>query len=159
MAGCFAACEPVCDFRCAGLDVDSIEQVAKLGFGKSEQVEIEILLTQRCKFGAEQLLVPAGVLGNPVVGDDKRAALCFVQVIEHNHRHLAHAETPCGKQASVAGDDHVVGADQHRVDEAKFRDRGGDLRDLIVRMRPRIAGVRDQPVDRPGLDLEVHGLI
>jgi hypothetical protein len=54
----------------------------------------------------------------------------------------------------MAGHDHVVGADQDRVDEAEFGDRGGDLRYLILRMRPRVANVGDQPVDRPRLDLQ-----
>jgi hypothetical protein len=45
--------------------------------------------------------------------------------------------------------------DQHRVGEAKFADRGGDLRDLLVAVRARVSGVGDQrrspaPNDRLG---------
>jgi len=35
----------------------------------------------------------------------------------------------------VAGDNAVLFVDQHRVGEAKFADRGGDLRDLLVAVR------------------------
>jgi hypothetical protein len=42
---------------------------------------------------------------------------------------------------------------EHRVGEAKFADRGSDLRYLLVRMRAGIAGVGDEPIDRPALDL------
>jgi hypothetical protein len=34
--------------------------------------------------------------------------------------------------------------DQHRVGEAKFADRGGDLHDLLVAVRARVSGVGDQ---------------
>src|SRR6201986_3354742 len=38
----------------------------------------------------------------------------------------------------------VLFVDQHRVGEAKFTDRGGDLRDLLVAVRARVSGVGDQ---------------
>ena len=59
-----------------------------------------------------------------------------------------------GENAPVAGDDHIVGADQHRVHEAEFSDRARDLRNLIARMRPRVADIGDQPRNRAGLDGE-----
>src|SRR5690606_8893285 len=50
----------------------------------------------------------------------------------------------------------VVGADQHWIDEAEFGDRGGDLRDLVLTRRPRMAKLGGQPLDRPVLDGEIH---
>jgi len=44
----------------------------------------------------------------------------------------------------VAGDNAVLFVDQRRVGEAKFADRGGDLRDLLVAVRARVSGVGDQ---------------
>ncbi len=41
-----------------------------------------------------------------------------------------------GEHPAVAGDNAVLFVDQHRVGEAKFADRGGDLRDLLVAVRP-----------------------
>jgi hypothetical protein len=46
--------------------------------------------------------------------------------------------------SAVAGDNAVLFVDQHRVGEAKFADRGGDLRDLLVAVRARVSGVGDQ---------------
>ena len=55
----------------------------------------------------------------------------------------------------MPGDDHLVLADQDRVGETEFRDRGRDLGDLIGRMGPGIADVGHQPVGRHHLNL--HG--
>ena len=46
------------------------------------------------------------------------------------------------KSPPVAGDDHIVGADQHRVYEAKLGNQARDLRNLIARMRPRVVDLR-----------------
>jgi hypothetical protein len=48
--------------------------------------------------------------------------------------------------AAVAGDNAVLFVDQHRVGEAKFVDRGGDLRDLLVAVRARVSGVGATPI-------------
>ena len=47
---------------------------------------------------------------------------------------------------------------QDRVVESELRDAGGDLRDLRVGVRPRIAGVRNEFVERPVLDALGHGM-
>jgi hypothetical protein len=52
----------------------------------------------------------------------------------------------------VAGDDHTVCADEHRVRPAKPGNRPDDLLDLLGGVRPRIAGVREQRVDWSKLD-------
>ena len=49
-----------------------------------------------------------------------------------------------GEHPAVAGDNAVLLVDQHRVGEAKFAHRGGDLRDLLVAVRARVSGVGDQ---------------
>ena len=41
----------------------------------------------------------------------------------------------------MAGDDAVLAVDQHRVGEAKLADAAGDLRDLRIAVRPRVAHV------------------
>ena len=43
-----------------------------------------------------------------------------------------------GEHPAVSGDNAVLFVDQHRVGEAKFADRGGDLRDLLVAVRARV---------------------
>ena len=57
------------------------------------------------------------------------------------------AELAMGDERSPlfgAGDNAVLFVDQHRVGEAKFADRGGDLRNLLVAVRARVSGVGDQ---------------
>ena len=56
-------------------------------------------------------------------------------------------EFPGGQQARVAGDDHAVRADENRIRPPELGDAGGDLRDLLVRMRPRVPGVGNEAVD------------
>jgi len=137
--------------------VERIQDAKEVGVAEAEHVEIEFLLAQSGQFGTQHRLVPTCVLCDLVVGDHKRPPLRFAQMIEHDHQHLGEAEQLRGENAAVAGDDHVVGADQHRIEEAEFGDRCGDLRDLILRMRPRIANVGDQAVERSSLDRERAG--
>jgi hypothetical protein len=49
----------------------------------------------------------------------------------------------------VAGDDTGIGINQDWRVKAELADACGDLRDLSVTVRARIAGVGDQLVDRP----------
>jgi hypothetical protein len=52
----------------------------------------------------------------------------------------------------MAGNQHTLFIDQHRVGPAPFADRGGDLVEVGLAMQPRIVGVGDQSLDRPTLD-------
>ena len=70
---------------------------------------------------------------------------------EHDHRCFRQAKLACREDASVTGDDDAVVADQHGVHETELGDRARDLRDLGVRMRPGVARMRDQAVERPTL--------
>ena len=49
----------------------------------------------------------------------------------------------------MTGDDAAVAIDQNRVGPAEGADRGGDLRHLGVRVGARVAGIRDQALQRP----------
>jgi hypothetical protein len=53
----------------------------------------------------------------------------------------------------MPGNQRSLFVDKHRHGEAKFADRGSDLRDLLVAMSASISGVWDQPIDRPSFDL------
>ena len=60
--------------------------------------------------------VPAGVFRDPVVGNHQRPALGFRKMRKHDHRHLGQPELlGLAKNPPVTGDDHVAGANQHRV--------------------------------------------
>ena len=65
------------------------------------------------------------------------------------------AELPRRRQPPMAGDDIAVLADQDRVGEAEGADAAGDLGDLRIAVGAGIAGVGNQPLDRPLLEAEV----
>ena len=117
--------------RRACIHVDRVKQASEFGFSEAEQFKVEVRFTQCRKFRAQQALVPTGVLGNSVVGDDKRPPLRLGQMIKRDDRHLGHAEALRGQEPAVPGDDDVIAADQDRVDEAELRDRSCDLGDLL----------------------------
>src|SRR5580692_6586709 len=77
-------------------------------------------------------------------GPKYKAALATAYGAGLRVRHLGEAEQMRGEHPAVAGDNAVLFVDQHRVGEAKFADRGGDLRDLLVAVRARVSGVGDQ---------------
>ena len=96
-----------------------------------------------------------------VVGDHQRAPLHRRQVRQHDHRSLGQSQLARRHDPAVAGDDHAVVADQHRVHETELGDRSGDLRHLLLGMGAGVARVRDQSLERPALDrmgkLRRHG--
>jgi hypothetical protein len=52
--------------------------------------------------------------------------------------------------------DHLeIVGDDNGIDEAEPLDRVGDQLDLLARMRPRVARIGPQPVERDVLDLKV----
>jgi hypothetical protein len=55
----------------------------------------------------------------------------------------------------VAGDDHEIWADEYGICPAEFSDAGGDLRDLLVSVRPRISYTRDELVDWNQTNLQI----
>ena len=128
------------------------EQPIEIGVVEAEQREVDVLVLQSSKLGCQHRLVPAGVLGDAVVGDHQGPALGRRQMREHDHRHVRQSELPGSQHPAVARDDHAVVADQHRIDEAELGDRPRDLRDLIFGVSSGIPRMRDQPVERPALD-------
>ena len=71
----------------------------------------------------------------------------------HHRRHIGNAELLRPEHTAMPGDQRTLFVNEHRVGEAKFADRGSDLRYLLVAMSASISGIRDQPIDRPPLDL------
>ena len=71
-----------------------------------------------------------------------------------DHWHLRHTQLPRREQPSMSDDDAVLAVYQNRVGPAELADRGGDLRHLSFRVRPRIARIGDQRRKRAVLDGE-----
>ena len=130
----------------------TIEQAIEFVFVEAEHSEVDVLIPEGSKFRCQHLVIPAGVLGDAIVGDHQSPALRRRQVRQHDHRRFREAKLARRKHAAVTRDDHAIIADQHWVHEPELGDRSCDLRDLILGMRARVAGVRDQSVERPMLN-------
>lgn len=79
-------------------------------------------------------------------------------MVQDNHRHVCEFEHAGCDQPAVPGDDTALGIDQNRVEEPELDDAGGNLGHLIVRVRPGIPGVGDQPIQFPDFNpLRHHG--
>jgi hypothetical protein len=63
--------------------------------------------------------------------------------MQRNHRHLGETEQAGSCEAPVTRDHVAVVACQYWIDEAKRPDAAGDLGDLRIAMRSRIARGRD----------------
>ena len=136
--------------------LDVVEQLVQLGVGEADQVQVELELVQRLELGAQQLLVPAGVLGDAVVGDHQRPALRVGEVVEDDRRDLRHPEPLRRQEPAVSGDDDAVAADQDRVGEPELGDRGGDLRDLLVGVGPGVPLVGAELGGRRGCSIFIR---
>ena len=92
----------------------------------------------------QQLLVPAGIERQLVVGEHVGALLRRASCFEANAGHFCHAEQLRRLDPAVAGEDRVLAVDQDRVGEAELLDAVGDLPDLLPGMGSRVALVRFQ---------------
>ena len=102
-------------------------------------VEIELEFAQVVELQGEEFLVPAGVLGQLVVGQDVGTPLQFGHVGQPDNRHRLEPQEFGRRDPAVAGQDSALIVDQHRVGEAKLLDAPGDLADLPVGVLARIA--------------------
>ena len=139
--------------RVRSVAVPVVEEEIQLGGLEAGdlQIEIELELGKRLELDRQDLAIPAGQLGQPVVGDHIGPALGLREMVEFDRRNLEHAKLLGRGDASVAGHDLAVATDQDRVGESELADRRGDLRDLLCGMRPRIALVGRKLVD-PSID-------
>ena len=129
----------------------------QFGIVEASQRQIESGVGQLGQFDRQQFLVPTGVERQTVVGNDVRALLRRRQVRQLDHRHVGQAQLACGRQTSVARDDTLDRIHQDRRGPAELGNAGGDLGDLRIAVRARIAGVGDQRLDLAVLDVErVH---
>ena len=129
-----------------------------------ERIELERLEAQRAEIGAElrqlaelqgeQLAIPAGPLGELVVGQNVRPLLRLGEVAELDDRHRGEAELARCQHPAVAGDDAVLAIDQNRVGEAELADRAGDQRHLRFAVGARVTSIGDQAPEGPVLDRE-----
>jgi len=132
-----------------------LQQPLEFDVIEADQVEVVVGFAQRLEFGTQSRLVPPGVEGQLVVGDDERATLRFGQVAQQDYRHLLHSELLRCQFSRVARNDVVVGADQNRVRPPVLADRRADLSDLLAAVGARVVRAGNQAFDRPEFDVDV----
>ena len=93
-----------------------------------------------CKLQRQQFLVPARRLGNAVLGQCQGLDLGGRQMIDKDTGDGGHPELLGRGEPAMARDDDAILVDDDRAHEAEAADRGGDLADLLFRMRAGIAG-------------------
>ena len=130
------------------------QQLLQLEFAEAGQPEVDAQALQLAQLERQQLLVPAGIQRQLVVGDDVGSPLRLGPAGRDHHRDLGEPQ-PLGRQhAPVAGDDRSGLVDQDRHRPSPLPDRGRDLGDLLVGMGPGVARVRHQGRHGPAL----HGV-
>jgi hypothetical protein len=119
---------------------------------EAETPEVHAQFIEVRQFERQQVLVPAGHLRQPVVGQDVGPLLRLAEMRQFDHRDLRQPQLPRRHHPAVARDDPVRAIHQHRVVEAELPDRSRDLSHLRLGMRPRVVGERHEIGDRPMLD-------
>ena len=97
---------------------------------------------QALELNGQNLLVPSGLLGELVVGQNVGALFRLAQMREPAGGHRIDTEQLGGFHAAMAGDDLLRVIDQDRIAQAELLDAACDLSDLSLRMRPGIVRVR-----------------
>src|SRR5579885_828751 len=139
--------------RCSAR-IEAVKQAVELVLGKPEQIESDVILLESLELGRQHLFVPAGVQRDAVVGEPEGPRLRIRQMPEPNDRHFPQPEALGSYNAAVACDQHAAVVDQARHVEAELRDRAGNLGDLLVGMSSGVGRIRQEPLDRPKLDLQ-----
>ena len=95
------------------------------------QFDIDVELDQPLKFNRQQFLVPPGLLGELVVGQDVGALIGVAQMRQLACGYCVDAEELGGFHAAVAGDDLLGIVHQDRVAEPKLLDALCNLANLL----------------------------
>ena len=132
----------------------ALDQLVDLSDRKARDadVEAEVSVHQLLQLEGEQLLVPAGVEGELIVGQHIGPLLGRRQMADAKAGRRRHAEFARRLGAAVPGENAIVAVDQHRVGEAEAADAFGDLADLFARMNSCVARPGPQFVDGDGFE-------
>jgi hypothetical protein len=103
------------------------------------EVKAEIELGQVLELESKEVSVPAGVLGELVVGDYVGADLRLGEMLEPKRRNGRHSEELRRAYAPVARDHGIAAVDEDGIGEPERLDRGRDLADLLFGMRSGIS--------------------
>ena len=118
------------------------------------QVEVDLDRRQIGEFQSQEVLIPAPVECDLVVGDAQRSLVRLVEAVQNDRRDLTHPGGFGSLKSAVAGNDQTICVYENRIGEAERFDRGNQLLDLPLRMAAGIARVRRQLDDRAINDVQ-----
>ena len=121
------------------LAVGQHQQPFQLRGVEPNQVEVEALVPQPHQLFRQQRVIPAGLQGDLVIGQDVGPLLRLAKVLESDYRHLGERELAGRQQSAVSREDAALLVDEHRVRPAELHRARRDLIHLRVRMRARVA--------------------
>ena len=134
-----------------------VQDRVDLGRVEACRSEIKALpLEQLRKLGelpCQHLSVPAGVLGELVVGNREQALLGFGEPDRLDRRHHLQAEQLRCRKPAMPGEDHVILVDHDRLKIAGTLDAVGDAPDLALRACSRVARIGPERRRHSHLDL------
>ncbi len=117
-------------------------------------VEVKIERRQMLQLDSEDLAIPAGLLGEFVVGKDVSALLSVAKMLKTQARHGIKPELLRGFDAAVAGDNGSGLVDEYRVIEAEGLNARCNLGNLLRTVCSRIAVIRAKFAWRAMFDFE-----
>jgi hypothetical protein len=119
---------------------------------EADQAEIEIGEPELLDLVAKLLEIPACPRRQLVVGQAVGSLFFFAPTACDHYRDRGQPQLCCRADAPVASDQHAVLVNKHRVGPSPSAKRVGKLVDVGLAMQTGIAGVGDQPLDRPVLN-------
>lgn len=121
--------------QCAGqfFTTNSLHKKVDLGHLEAGDSDVEIRLDgSLLELQSEQGRVPAGLFGEPGIGDHIGTDLGGTEMVHPDGRDVLHPQGYGGSDPGMAGDDTVLPVDQNRVDKPEFLDADADLFDLAA---------------------------
>jgi hypothetical protein len=112
-------------------------------------LRIEVAVQQEMELELQQVLVPAGELGKPVVGNHIGPLLGLRHRRERDRRNRPPAEQPCCLDAAMAGNDPTLIIDKNRIHPAELLQALRNLPDLLLRMRAGVVFPGRERCQRP----------
>ena len=117
------------------------------------QAEVKVCLVQFLQLQSEQFLIPVRPCRRPVDQEAERFHLGRGPLIAKDDRHFGEAQFASGLETQIPVHHFAVAADQTRNLEAELANGGAHAINGGV-VLAQVAGIRDEPINRPKLDLE-----